>query len=53
MKRKIIEIDRELCDGCGLCAAAFLEGAIGMAGGKAVKKIALAVKNGDLKVKMG
>ena len=35
MKRKIIRIDEEKCNGCGLCAAACHEGAIGMAGGKA------------------
>lgn len=35
IKRKIIEIDREQCDGCGLCAEACHEGAIGMADGKA------------------
>ncbi|MDO5416577.1 MAG: 4Fe-4S binding protein [Lachnospiraceae bacterium] len=36
MIRKIIEIDRELCNGCGLCASACQEGAIGMVDGKAV-----------------
>lgn len=33
MIRKIIHIDEEKCNGCGLCAAACHEGAIGMAGG--------------------
>lgn len=36
MIRRIIEIDRETCTGCGLCAAACHEGAIGMRDGKAV-----------------
>jgi ferredoxin len=35
MKRKIIEIDESKCNGCGLCAEACHEGAIGMADGKA------------------
>lgn len=36
MIRKIIKIDQEKCNGCGLCAAACHEGAIGMVEGKAV-----------------
>lgn len=35
MKRKIIQIDQDKCIGCGLCAAACHEGAIGMVEGKA------------------
>ena len=35
MMRKIIEIDKEKCNGCGLCAHACHEGAIGMVDGKA------------------
>lgn len=35
MLRKIIKIDEEKCNGCGLCAAACHEGAIGMVEGKA------------------
>ena len=35
MKRKIIRIDEEKCNGCGACAAACHEGAIEMIGGKA------------------
>ena len=35
MIRKIIQIDREKCNGCGACAAACHEGAIGMVEGKA------------------
>lgn len=35
MIRRIIEIDKEKCNGCGLCAKACHEGAIGMVDGKA------------------
>jgi len=35
MIRKIIKIDEEKCSGCGLCAEACHEGAIGMVDGKA------------------
>lgn len=35
MIRRIIQINEEKCNGCGACAAACHEGAIGMVGGKA------------------
>lgn len=35
MKRRIIEIDKEKCNGCGACAAACHEGAIAIVDGKA------------------
>jgi ferredoxin len=34
-QRKIVEIDEEKCDGCGLCASGCAEGAIEIRGGKA------------------
>ena len=43
MVRRIIEIDREKCNGCGACAAACHEGAIGMEDGKAVLLLLLCV----------
>ncbi len=36
MRRKIVEIDRERCDGCGLCIPSCAEGALRIEGGKAV-----------------
>ncbi|MRR35143.1 4Fe-4S ferredoxin [bacterium] len=36
MKRNIVEIDQERCDGCGLCVPSCAEGAIRIVNGKAV-----------------
>jgi len=35
IKRKIVRIDEEKCDGCGLCIPSCHEGALRIVGGKA------------------
>ena len=44
MLRQMIQIDEKKCNGCGLCAAACHEGAIGMVDGKARLKQLLTMK---------
>ena len=48
MIRRIIQIDEEKCNGCGACAKACHEGAIGMVNGK-TKRIPLGEVAGKLK----
>ena len=47
VKRKIIQIDEERCDGCGQCVPACAEGAIQIINGKA--KVTLALVKGKRK----
>ena len=60
MKRRIIHIDEEKCNGCGACAAACHEGAIAMVDGKAklmrddyCDGLGEAVKENMMKKKLG
>ena len=39
MKRRIIEIDENKCNGCGACAAACHEGAIAMVDGYKIEML--------------
>lgn len=48
MIRRIITIDEEKCSGCGLCASACHEGAIGMVNGKQAAPRALLRRPGRL-----
>ena len=48
MIRRIIQIDREKCNGCGACAEACHEGAIAMVDGKA-EKLTEIIRENDVK----
>ena len=49
MKRRIIEMDQDKCNGCGACAAACHEGAIAMVDGLAGGRITKSSEKGVLR----